>query len=88
VRTVAFHKQAWDDIQHWACTDKKLLARTLKLIEESRRDPSTGTGKPERLCGDMSGCWSRRIDDQHRLVYTIEDDQLMVLQARYHYGDH
>lgn len=88
MREVVFHKQAWDDIQHWACTDKKQLARVMKLIEQARRDPSTGDGKPERLCGDLSGSWSRRITGQHRLVYTVQGDQLVIVQARFHYDDH
>jgi len=55
------------------------------LITEAARDPGGGTGKPERLTGDLSGCWSRRINQEHRLVNTVVGDQLVVLQARYHY---
>jgi toxin YoeB len=62
-----------------------MLARINRLIREASRDPGTGAGKPERLSGDLSGCWSRRVDQEHRLVYTVEADQLIILQARYHY---
>jgi toxin YoeB len=70
--------------EDWA-DDRKVLARINRLIRKAARDPATGTGEPERLSGDLSGCWSRRIDHEHRLVYTVEGDQLVVLQARCHY---
>ena len=63
----------------------ELQQRINQLITEAARDPGVGTGKPERLSGDLSSCWSRRIDQEHRLVYTVDGDQLVVLQARYHY---
>ncbi|MGY1643031.1 Txe/YoeB family addiction module toxin [Geodermatophilus sp. SYSU D00703] len=55
------------------------------MDEQAARDPAAGTGEPERLSGDLSGCWSRRIDQEHRLVHTVDGDQLVVLQVRYHY---
>jgi toxin YoeB len=61
-----------------------MLARVNRLIRAAARDPATGTGKPERLSGDLSGCWSRRIDQEHRLVHTVDGDQLVILQARGH----
>lgn len=79
-----FTERAWDDYTSWA-NDPRTLRRVNRLIEESVRDPSFGTGKPERLSGGLSGCWSRRIDQEHRLVYTVRDGDLVVLQARYHY---
>jgi toxin YoeB len=79
---IAFSSHGWDDYASWA-DDRKTLKRINRLVEEAARDP--GTGKPERLSGDLSGCWSRRIDQEHRLVYTVQADELVVVQARYHY---
>ena len=81
---VVFTEHGCDDYVSWT-DDRKTLKRINRLIEEAARDPGAGTGKPERLSGDLSGFWSRRIDQEHRLVYTVERDQLIVVQARYHY---
>ena len=81
---IVFTPHGWQDYSSWA-GDRKILTRINRLITEAARDPGVGTGKPERLSGDLSGYWSRRIDQEHRLVYTVEDDQLIVIQARYHY---
>ena len=81
---IAFSSHGWDDYTSWV-GDRKVLARINRLITEAARDPGVGTGKPERLSGDLSGYWSRRIDHEHRLVYTVDGDLLVVLQARYHY---
>jgi toxin YoeB len=81
---ITFTPHGWTDYTSWV-GDRKTLARINRLITEASRDPGTGTGKPERLSGDLSRCWSRRIDQEHRLVYTVEGDDLVVLQARYHY---
>jgi toxin YoeB len=81
---IAFSAHAWEDYTSWA-GDRKVLQRINRLIDEAARDPGSGAGKPERLSGDLSGSWSRRIDQEHRLVYTVDGDQLVVLQARYHY---
>ena len=85
MRNVVFHPQGWEDFTYWATADKKMLRRVLRLIEEARRSPFEGTGKPEPLRRNLSGFWSRRIDDEHRLVYGATDDELIVIQARYHY---
>ena len=74
-----------EDFTYWATADKKMLRRGLRLIEEARRTPFEGTGKPEPLRRNLSGFWSRRIDDEHRLVYGATDDELIIIQARYHY---
>jgi toxin YoeB len=74
----------WADYTSWA-GDRKTLVRVNRLITEAARDPGAGTGKPERLSGDLFGCWSRRIDQEHRLVHTVEDGVLVVLEARYQY---
>ena len=81
---ITFTRHGWADYVSWV-DDKKALRRINRLIEESARDPGSGTGKPERLSGDLSGFWSRRIDQEHRLVYTLQGDQLVIVQARYHY---
>ena len=81
---IVFTTHGWEDYTSWAA-DRKVLVRINRLLTEAARDPATGAGKPERLRGDLSGCWSRRIDQEHRLVYTVAGDDLVVLQARYHY---
>ena len=81
---ISFSSKGWEDYTSWA-GDRKMLLRVNRLIAEAARDPASGTGRPERLSGDLSGYWSRRIDQEHRLVYTMHQDQLVVIQARYHY---
>lgn len=81
---ISFTSNGWSDYISWT-DDRKTLRRINRLIEEALRDPGAGTGKPERLSGDLSGYWSRRIDQEHRLVYTVQGDVLVVVQARYHY---
>ncbi|MBC3931657.1 Txe/YoeB family addiction module toxin [Undibacterium curvum] len=86
-RSICFTSHGWDDYLYWQGQDKKTLKRINTLIEASSREPFTGIGKPEALLGDMSGFWSRRIDERHRLVYAVDDEALTVLACRYHYGD-
>jgi toxin YoeB len=81
---ITFSSHAWDDYTRWT-DDRKTLRRINRLIEEASRDPGVGTGKPERLSGDLSGFWSRRIDQEHRLVYTVDGEDLVIVQVRYHY---
>ena len=81
---IAFTPNGWEDYSSWV-GDRKTLSRINRLITEAVRDPGVGTGKPERLSGDLAGYWSRRIDQEHRLVYTVERDELIIVQARYHY---
>ena len=81
---IAFSSHGWDDYTSWT-GDRKVLARINRLITEAARDPGVGAGKPERLSGNLSGCWSRRNDQEHRLVYTVDGADLVVLQVRYHY---
>jgi toxin YoeB len=83
---LCFTPRGWEDYQYWQDTDRKTLRRLNRLIEATLRDPFGGIGKPEQLRHVLSGCWSRRIDDEHRLVYLVDADDLVVLQARYHYG--
>ena len=80
-----FHKKAWEDYLYWQKTDKKTLKRINELIKDTLRNPYDGIGKPEPLKGDLSGFFSRRIDSEHRLVYAIIDDDIVIVQCRYHY---
>ncbi|WP_137892290.1 Txe/YoeB family addiction module toxin [Ramlibacter sp. 2FC] len=80
-----FSDQAWDDYLYWQKTDKKLLQRINGLIQEITRTPFEGTGKPEPLRHALSGYWSRRINDEHRIVYKVSDGDLLIAQLRYHY---
>ena len=81
---IVFTPHGWADYCSWA-GDRKTLTRINRLITEAARDPAAGTGKPERLSGDLAGFWSRRLDQEHRLVYTLHADELIIVQARYHY---
>jgi toxin YoeB len=81
---IVFTPEGRDDYASWA-DDRRALLRINRLIKEAARDPGSGVGKPERLSGDLSGFWSRRIDQEHRLVYTVESGALVIVQARYHY---
>ncbi|KAA1431005.1 Txe/YoeB family addiction module toxin [Mycolicibacter arupensis] len=85
MREIRFDAAAWEDFQFWLGSDLKIARRILRLIAEIHRDPFTGIGKPEPLKGELSGYGSRRIDDQHRLVYRADDDEVKILKARYHY---
>lgn len=80
-----FSEQAWEDYLYWQKTDRKRLERINTLIKEISREPFSGIGKPEPLKNALAGYWSRRIDDEHRLVYKIADRSLLIAQARYHY---
>lgn len=80
-----FLDQGWDDYSFWAATDKAMLRRLNRLIEDCARSPYAGVGKPEALRDDYSGWWSRRIDEEHRLVYRVSGDDLIIAQCRYHY---
>ena len=81
---VVFTAHGWTDYSSWV-GDRKTLTRINRLIDEAARDPGSGTGKPQRLSGDLAGFWSRRIDQEHRLVCTVHGDELVVVQARYYY---
>ncbi len=80
-----FHERAWEDYLYWQSTDPKILARINHLIKETSRSPFQGIGKPEPLRGDLRGWWSRRIDQEHRLVYRPMEDGLLIAQCRHHY---
>ncbi|MGW2215747.1 Txe/YoeB family addiction module toxin [Nonomuraea sp. NPDC001684] len=82
---VAFTSQGWEDYVHWQTADRQVLKRINRLVEDVLRDPYEGIGKPEPLKYALAGAWSRRITDEHRLVYLVLHDEIVVLQARYHY---
>ena len=82
---ICFHKNAFEDYIFFQENDKKTLDRINKLLKETAREPFSGIGKPEALKHNLSGFWSRRISNEHRLVYTIKDKSIYVLQCRYHY---
>ena len=85
---VKFHEIAWSRYLNWQQTDQAKIRRVNALIKEIQRHPFEGTGKPEPLKGDLSGYWSRRIDDKNRLVYRVEDDEVTIAQCGGHYSRH
>ncbi|WP_406058744.1 Txe/YoeB family addiction module toxin [Streptomyces sp. NBC_01077] len=85
MRSVHFDPAAWEDFRFWLASDRKTARRITRLIGVIQRDPFSGIGKPEPLKGDLSGYLSRRIDDEHRLVYRADDKEVKILKARYHY---
>jgi toxin YoeB len=82
---LVFTPHGWEDYQHWVQTDRATLKRINRLIEDVLRDPFTGIGKPEQLRHALAGAWSRRITEEHRLVYVVDGDDVVIVQARYHY---
>lgn len=84
-REAVFQPEFRDDLRHWIETDRKVALRAFDLIEAIMRDPFTGIGKPEPLKYLAPGVWSRRLTQEHRLVYLVRDDRIDFLQARYHY---
>ena len=80
-----FSEEAWDDYLYWQQQDRRMLQRINRLIGEIQRDPFRGIGKPEPLRHALAGYWSRRIDDEHRLVYRVADGSLQLAQLRHHY---
>jgi toxin YoeB len=85
VRAIRFVPDAWEAYLYWQRQDKKTLRRINALIEDAAREPFAGLGKPEPLRSNLSGYWSRRIDDTHRLVYRATDEELVVIACRFHY---
>lgn len=85
MRLISFHQTAFDEYSEWARTEKKLFERIRRIILETARTPFDGLGKPEPLKNELRGYWSRRISDEHRLVYKVTDQQLIILSCKYHY---
>ncbi|MEH2322594.1 MAG: Txe/YoeB family addiction module toxin [Nostoc sp.] len=85
MKKVAFEPEAFEQLGQWATEDKKIFKKILELIRDIQRDPFSGIGKPEPLKYELQGYWSRRITDEHRLVYKVEEDLLIILTCKYHY---
>ena len=84
-RLLAWTDEAWASYLYWQTQDKKTLKRINRLIQDTQRSPFEGIGKPEALKENLSGFWSRRIDDTHRLVYVVDDRYITIISCRYHY---
>ena len=84
-RLAVFHPEFREDLAHWVASDRAIALRVLQLVEHVLRDPFEGIGKPEPLRFYMQGCWSRRVTQEHRLVYLVRDERVDFLMARYHY---
>ena len=84
---IIFSKNAWEDYTSWLPENKKILKRINDLIKEIQRTPNTGLGKPEPLKYDLSGYWSRQIDREHRLVYQVIGDDVLIYSCRFHYDN-
>lgn len=82
---LVFTPNGWEDYTYWQNADRSTLKRINRLIEAVLRDPAVGVGKPEALRHALAGCWSRRISEEHRLVYLVDGDDIVILQARHHY---
>lgn len=85
VRSLEFDRAAFEDLAWWVAHDRKKAMRIVRLIQETQSDPFAGIGKPEPLRHELAGCWSKRIDDEHRLIYQVSDDKIRNLACRYHY---
>ncbi len=83
--TITFSKNAWEDYVSWQTEDKRILRKINELIEAIQRNPFEGIGKPEPLKYDLAGFWSRRIDREHRLVYQVINNEILIYSCRYHY---
>lgn len=82
---LSWTEDAWEDYEYWQKTSKEKVKQISKLIKAIKRDPFEGIGKPEPLKHDLAGYWSRRIDQEHRLVYEVQDNAIVIVQCRYHY---
>jgi toxin YoeB len=85
VRSVDFDPGPFDDLAWWTEKDRAQAIRIIRIVRDTQRDPFTGLGKPEPLRHELAGCWSRRIDQEHRLVYQVLADKIRILACRYHY---
>lgn len=85
MRKVAFLTRSFDEFNQWAINDKKIYVKIVNLIKDIQRDPFSGLGKPEPLKHDLSGLWSRRITKEHRLVYSISDEDIVIVSCKFHY---
>ncbi len=84
-RRAVFSSQFLEDLEHWVAEDRRVALRLVKIVRQTQRDPFGGLGKPEPLRGRLAGLWSRRLTQEHRVVYEVTDRKVAFLQARYHY---
>ena len=84
---ISFSERAWEEFQYWMGQDKKTVKRITALLKDISRSPFEGIGKPEPLIGNLTGYWSRRINDKERLIYKIDDENVYIIACRYHYSD-
>ncbi len=82
---ISFVEEGWEDYNYWMLNDKKIFKKLQNLIKDTLRNPFSGIGKPEPLKGNLSGYWSKRITNEHRLVYKVETEQLIIIACRFHY---
>ena len=82
---ISFTPEGWEDYLYWQKIDKKIVKKINELIKEIKRHPFEGLGKPEALKFDFSGCYSRRINQEHRLIYMVEENEIIIISCRYHY---
>ena len=87
MRRVSFDQVAFEDFNEWASVDKKIYKKIIELIKAVARDPFQGIGHPEPLKANLSGSWSRQINEKHRLVYKVTDTEIIIESCKYHYGD-
>lgn len=85
MKFIVWHKSAWEDYLYWQKTDKRIFIKINGLVKECMRTPFDGKGKPEPLVANYSGFWSRRINKEHRLIYKVEDEQIIIAGCRHHY---
>jgi len=85
VRDLEFDPSAFEDLAWWVSQDRKKALRLIRLIQETQKDPFGEIGKPEPLKHELAGCWSKRVDDEHRLVYQVTENKIRVLACRHHY---
>lgn len=84
-KNLEFDQDAIEDLSYWVKKDRRKAEKILNLVQEIARDPFNGTGKPEPLKYSLAGCWSRRIDQEHRIVYSVIDNKIRILSCRFHY---
>ncbi len=86
MRKIEFEDSGFEDVTYWIKADPKKLKKIIELLDDVRKNPFSGLGKPEPLKHEFQGCWSRRIDDEHCLVYSVSDESITVISCRYHYA--
>ena len=82
---ISFVEKSWEDYNNWEKQDKKIFKKIQRLIKETLREPFSGIGKPEPLRANLKGYWSKRINDEHRFVYRVEENQLIIISCKFHY---